>query len=563
MLRLPFPDRHVCIALVAGLALCANASAGTPNSKALESAVNGNDFGAYFANQSAWLAQNMPTDAGTLSALPLLALLKDPPFVNTLDQRQLLAKVGVANVEAFARAAPENKIFLTWLLQDTAAMDLYLEGAAPSGAQKRAEDKWTIPVASLDIWNKIRQADPDARTGMYQKLAIATALAPPGSGNKGAGGEMTPGDPVKRYQHFKAANVNKELFASFNDLTVWEYKQVVSSCASDADLAWARAMLNTWRPDLRINQQVVNSTSEVKYGSSPFPYTDYAAVLAGGGKCGPRSSWAVMICQAFGIPAIGVLQPGHACVAYKACDAALQPQPGNVWKVAYGRGWEVSRLEGMKGPEFVDDVAARSRVAEFSQIQHLLWLAAALPNNQQALAIRDAAQNLQQSTPATKAVLTAPEKAQEAEKEVAAPAVFTLARTAAVPAGEKPGTSHIAADSFAATSGLCVYDSYAGGKQVNFQKNMKSSWVDYKIDVPTPGTYSLELQVAAPNFDQVMDVNIGTTKLATLNIPNTRGLWETTKPVDIALEKGPQTLRLAAPFQRGVAVRWLELKRKP
>jgi hypothetical protein len=109
-------------------------------------------------------------------------------------------------------------------------------------------------------------------------------------------------------------------------------------------------------------------------------------------------------------------------------------------------------------------------------------------------------------------------------------------------------------------SGIRVYDCFTGGKQVNFQKNMESSWVDYRMDVPATGRYGLELRVAAPNFDQVLEVSSGATKLATINIPNTEGLWETTKAVDLTLEKGTQTLRLSTPFQRGIAVRWLELK---
>ena len=69
---------------------------------------------------------------------------------------------------------------------------------------------------------------------MYLKLAIATAIAPPGTVNSGAGGATTPADPVVRYKYFKTAHKNKELFPSFDNLTVWEYTKIVSSGASDA-----------------------------------------------------------------------------------------------------------------------------------------------------------------------------------------------------------------------------------------------------------------------------------------------------------------------------------------
>ncbi len=109
-------------------------------------------------------------------------------------------------------------------------------------------------------------------------------------------------------------------------------------------------------------------------------------------------------------------------------------------------------------------------------------------------------------------------------------------------------------------SGVCVYDCFTGGKQVNFQKNMPSSWVDCTLDVPMAGTYALQMRTAAPNVDQVLDIGSGTNRLATVKVPNTTGLWGTTEAVEVRLDKGIQTLRVSAPFQRGVAVRWFELK---
>ena len=69
----------------------------------------------------------------------------------------------------------------------------------------------------------------------------------------------------------------------------------------------------------------------------------------------------MMVCHAFGIPAIGVGQPAHACVAYKAVNPLTQPQPGSAWKVGYGRGWEFSKLMGLRGPDFLAGVEDRRR----------------------------------------------------------------------------------------------------------------------------------------------------------------------------------------------------------
>ena len=47
-----------------------------------------------------------------------------------------------------------------------------------------------------------------------------------------------------------------------------------------------------------------------------------------------------------------------------------------------------------------------------------------------------------------------------------------------------------------------------------------------------------------------------------LPVPNTHGLWGLTPAVEIKLQKGVQTLKIAAPNQRAVAVEHLELKAK-
>ena len=534
------------------------------------------DFHGYFANISARIGQKVSANARNLSAVALKKLLQDPVLLNTLCQRTLMAKYDVGNFEAFAKADPSNRTFLFWLLQNTKAMDLYLLGAAPTGLGQREANNYGLPGGSLDIWKRIYYADPESREGLYLRLAIATALRPPGTGNRGAGQAEKPADPVDRYNHFKSAHKNKELFPRFDNLTVWEYRQIVSSNASDADLKWAREMLNTWRPDWRIHEQVVNSTSQVWYRNSPIPFDHtFKNVLAGGGKCGPRSSWAVFICQAFGIPAIGVGQPGHACVAYKSLDG---------WNVAYGRGWNASRLEGMSGPEFVAGVESRKHTAIFSQVEHLRWLASTLASKQQADAVTRVANTLAQSTPATRKDLTASEKAEEAEANPGAKSAFTSrplrAKQASTPTTRPeapfraaPGVLHVEAASFAKmggqvsygglqTAGVLVHDCFTGGKQVHFQPHMVSAWVDYTINVPATETYGLTMRVAVVNREQILDISSGTSKVATINIPNSYGLWKTTEAVDIKLRRGPQTLRISTPFQRGVTLRWFELKSK-
>ena len=152
-------------------------------------------------------------------------------------------------------------------------------------------------------------------------------------------------------------------------------------------------------------------------------------------------------------------------------------------------------------------------------------------------------------------------------------ATLSPARMPEAPFKIAPGVIHVEAESFTKNFAdpnfpgeqeerVYVYDCFTGSKQVNFARNMKISWVDYKVDVPASGIYAIGLRVATPNREQVLDVSVGSSKLATIKVPNTLGLWGTTPAVDLKLDKGVQTLRISAPFQRGIAVRWFELKAK-
>ncbi len=534
-----------------------------PNANDLDAASKTGDFAGYYGNLTAWLNQKAPAAPAGISDEAMKGLLKDPAFVSALDQRQFIAKCTLANLNAFAKADPANGPFLAWILKSPQIMELFLEGVGPTVIDARDGNGYTVPPETLGIWQRIYNADPQSREGIYLRLAMATAIAPPGSRTGGAGGAGVKVDPLARYNLYKAAHKNKELFPSFDNLNVWEYTKVVSCHASDADITWAREMVNTWRPDLRIKEQVVESTREVWRRAAPpefYPnggYQNFKNVLAGGGKCGPRSSWAVIICQAFGIPAIGVGQPAHACVAAKSAYPEMQPQPGSAWKVHQGRGWDVSRLDGTRGPQFLEAVAERSHAAEFSRIEHLRWLASTLTAKEAAQAVMAVAKKIRETAPAL-----APAPVAES-----APAV------AEAPFEAVPGVIHVEAETFTKSfaeptfpaeqkGAVWVLDCYTGGKQVYFQRNMKLSWLDYSIDVPATGTYALQVRVAVVNTEQVLNISSGTNKLATIAIPNTHGLWTTTQAVDIKLDKGTQTLRISAPMERGIAIRWFELKAK-
>lgn len=557
-----------------------------PNDKELDAAIQRGDFADYLAKVTPWLNQKIPANPDEKA---LVALLKDPAFRTVLDQRQLIVKTGADKLGVFTKADPANKAFLSWLLKDTQAMDLYLEGSVPIGIATRDADKYTLNAAALEIWKKILVADPDAKDGIYQKMAIATAILPPGSVNIGAGGAKTPADPVARYMYYKTAQKNGELFPSFDHLTVWEYSTIMCSGASDADLTWGRKMANTMRPDMRVDEMVVNTTSHVWRRGAPEPFWiqeggyngSFKNVLAGGGKCGPRSSWSVFICHAFGIPAIGVGQPAHACVAYKAANPMTEPQPGSAWKVGFGGGWDKSKLEAskgetLKGPDFLKGIEKRADAAKFSHVEHLRWFANALVAADKAAAVMGVARTINDSIKVVKTDLKASLKAEEAEADPGAVEKSRFGKSKPI----KPGTAatgspvkaealvkvatgviHVEAASFAKTGGriswggqfpnVLVHNSYPdGGKQVYFQQQMNEQWADYGINVPAAGTYEIMMKAACINTEQLLEVCTGTNVIAKVDIPLSFGLWTETKPVELKLAKGVQTLRVQTPVSR-------------
>lgn len=528
----------------------------------LVSALGGAGLPADFADEQARLSSLLTARASGLGFAEVADLRQfdaDPATATALARHQFIRKVGAPALRTFRQEGPQAA-FLAWLWEEPAALNLFLEGATPLGLNPRDEDKWTIKVEVLARWSRLWGADEESRRGVPLRLAMATALLPPGEGNHGAGQQVPPPDPLGRYLHFKRAYQSKELYPSFERHSVWEYMQVVSSPASDADLAWTRRMVNTWRPDLRIKEQVVKTVSEVKYGNSPHPYGDYMDVLDGGGKCGPRSSWGVMVCQAFGLPAVGVAQPGHACVAFKTAFPETQPQPGNIWKVDYGAGWEKSRINGLSGPDFLQAVAARSRTAEFTTLERLRWLEAAVaPTAPSRPALKALLVGQMAELRQAKPVFGTGDNAAEAEKEPPTKAAPPLVAKAA-PAAIGDGVTTIPAAGFSKLGGARAHDSFDGGRQVYFEKNAPNTWAEFPVEVARPGKYQVVLRAATPNTGQAIDLSVGGRKLATLAVPNSRGLWADTPAVEVELAAGPQVLRFTVPSQRGLALKHVELR---
>jgi len=267
-----------------------------------------------------------------------------------------------------------------------------------------------------------------------------------------------------------------------------------------------------------------------------------------------------MIYHAFGVPAIGVGQPGHACSVHRLRTGT--------WAIAYGGGWHVSKICGMKGTEWIAGVKERAHAAEFSQVEHLRWLAVALGKSDRATAVMDVAHGIQKSLAEIKKAPAAKSKPKKT------PAGNPTPKEPPAPVKAVDGVIHVEAAAFAKTGGKCswggqkpyveIHDCHTGGKQVHFEKQMKEQWADYILDVPASGTYEIVMKAACVNDKQFLEVCSEGNVIATVPIPLKFGLWVETEPVELKLEKGVQTLRVRTTpkhLLRGITLRWFKLKR--
>ena len=558
------------------LAACVAAVAPTAAATAdIDAAISSGDFAGCQTALAERLAEKLPADTAGVTVAAVEQLVADPAMRTTLGQWQFIAKLGADKLAAFAKGGPANAEFLAWILNSPDVMNAFLLAAVPTGFARRDDNAYGIDAAALGIWKTIHGADPDAKSGMCLRLAMATALAPPPAQS---GYSKLAIEPLARYRHFKAAAQAGELAENFKNLTVWEYSKIVCADQSDAELAWGRQMIDEFRPDLRDGARVVEMVSSVWRRNSPVPYTGMQAMLQGGGKCGPRSTFGVFINRANGIPAIGVAQPAHACVAWRAVDGT--------WQVGYGKGWGASRLDGITGPEFVEGVAARASAKYFALVEHARWLGTATATTaagkEKGAAVLALAQKMMRDSPASVGDLSKSFRPEEAEADPGAGGAAAATAPAQAPAGPPQparavdGVIRVTSAAFSKSDGEGMYGGPRGvlrgrsrGRDgeflVHFPQAQKNCWAEYLVDAPQKGVYEIVVTASAVNDGQVLEAGSEHyNKTAFVRVPMSHGLWTAAPPAEIKLNEGVQTVRIATmPNQRGVSVLSFQLRPKP
>ncbi|MBP0723652.1 discoidin domain-containing protein [Bacillus sp. RG28] len=281
----------------------------------IDQAIVSGNFEVLFSYLTTYLNQN----TGDLNQTNLQTNLSDPIYAEALAQWQLISQTGAAAMDAFVKKDAAHQNFLSWVMKNTDVMNTFLEGGSPTGNN---------PVNALEIWNTIWNTDADSHQGLYLKLAMATALAHAQPMKYWT--NNTTINPITRYQYYKQADQNNELFPVFRTYDVWHLRLVVNTWAPEEDLTWARNMINTEHPELKSQAKIGKSAYLIKYveynkngvsiqaGNDAFygvPW-NLSSIYRDGGVCGNISKFGTQVSQAFGVAAMPVGQPGHCALIW-------------------------------------------------------------------------------------------------------------------------------------------------------------------------------------------------------------------------------------------------------
>jgi hypothetical protein len=486
-----------------------------------------------------------------------------------LTKASLLAGATPRGLAAFAQQSKEHRVLVDKLLADSTMIKQMLEaGGAKFGNYGQA----------MEIHTAIQRASSKSSEGTLQRLALATSLehAKPIAQANAADQKSAPStvDPVKRYLHYEKAYLDGELDPAFKNLTAWEMRMVVNCDAPDEILAWGREAIRNHRPDhihhadygWRYSAAV---KTEVPYGSqnvvNDLPSLHkYQNIAMNGGICGRRAFFGRFILQSFGIPTWGVTQMAHA---------ALSHWTPKGWVVNLGAGFERSWWDkdeaSRSGSDFLLESRARARGPEYLKVLRAQWISRILGekayNDRKAEAGGFWSATAHDQAVAIAATADALGPLGQELGEANEPQETQKSEQAEVSAGEpkiavsRDGVITIPAVAHGNATGPSLsMKSFAGGLQMHSSGGFKT---DYELDAPSPGKYSLTVQVTTLQKGQKFLISANDPNAAIeIAVPYTLGKWKPTQPVEVTLTKGSNKLYFALQDgSRGVTIKEIVL----
>lgn len=507
------------------------------------------------ANQAAQAALAAARDRESAAFKDLMAGIEPVLAGGQLDAKlvkaALLAGATPRNLAAYAQSGKEQEAAVDALLADELLMKQMLEaGGAKFGQFGRA----------MEIYTAIRKASPKSGDGVLQRLALATSVEHakpiPQNNAKEAVGAAATVDPVKRYLHYEKAYLDGELDPAFKTFSTWEMRLVVDCDVPDEILAWGREMLRNYRPDHIYNPDYgwrysAAVKTEVPYGSQNVQYDlpslhQHQNIIRNGGVCGRRAFFGRFMLKSFGIPTWGVTQKAHA---------ALSHWTPKGWVVNLGAGYEHSWWDKDEAPrsgsDFLLETQARAHGAEYLKVLRARWISQVLGeeafNDRKGIAggFWSGIARYRTVAMASTAVGLGPlgQELGEANepKEKQKVAAVTLAEDDLKVVVGKDGTITIPAVSGGKPSrNSAAMKSFGGGMQLHCTGGYQAEHV---FEAPAAGTYLLSARVVTVQVGHKAMLAVNDPKSPVeLAIPYTLGKWQPTKPLEVTLNKGSNTL---------------------
>ena len=531
-----------------------------------------------------------------MDALGAGSILSSSALDAKLAQYTILTDATPTILAEFAQQSPGNQKLVDQLLTDK---DLMLQMLVNDGASGGRYGQ------AMKIYTDIQKASPKAKDGIFQRLAMAVSLAhatPIENRNRPTGADgleasdadtANPGskfiDPVQRYLSYEKWYEAGELHKGFKDLNVWNLRRVVDCADPDEILVWGRKMLHTLRPDCipdDDNSLVFTNVTdaEIAYGSGGL-VNDLQDkhfmqnILANGGICGRRGFFTRFILQAFGVPAIERVEPGHSTVALWHSSGWQTVLGGGFGKSNRGFYSKMGGGGGNYGADvnFVASSLARENETAYLKVKRAQWIASLMGETWKPGLI----------TYSGKSTGPAPLK----PGEVAKPSAWSdlalyeqrgineglqalktkSATTSSVAKAEPAATGKASVDS----SGVITIPSAScsspteskrvlyKGRQADlvvFLKDKTDKTVlhlsryakegdtfEYTFDAPKAGTYQLVIDLATPKPNQKLFATPNGGTPVEIALPYTIGLWGKTDPVSIELKAGSNVLKFHGP----------------
>jgi len=505
-----------------------------------------------------------------MDALGVGGVLESDKLDGKLAQYVVIYDAMPRGLAEFAEKSPENEKLIQQLLADKDLMIQILVADGPTSG-KYGE--------AMKIYTDIQKASPKAKDGIFQRLALATALV-----------HATPVrmslpeikketieyvDPVKRYLNYEKWYLAGELDQGFKDLSVWNLTMAVGGNDPDEIYVWGREMLRNLRPDCipangdtSVYVDVVDK--EIRYGSGDVKDDRSERqlmqnILANGGICGRRAFFGRLILRAFGMPTTARKQPGHATLAHWHPDGWKTQLGGNWGPGPRGRysimnrvrsrpyGADVNFLASsqaredatgfmtVKRAQWIGDVKGEERVLGLiSKAEPGFWYQFSLQEQKRIIAGLDEESGESQSIASVTAKAPAPTGTVTIDDK----SVITIPSAAV----SNPTESTKAMYHGGLTDLIVFLKNTSGDTLLHLSRYSNASdSFEYTFDAPRAGKYKLVASVVTPKWDQHLFATANGGKDVEMALPYTIGLWGKTAPVGIELKAGRNVLKFHGP----------------